>query len=201
MTRPFRLHAVQTTPTGPVRIRSGEACLQGTFFAPAGTPKAIVVIHPATGVPQRYYADFARWLATEKAVAVLTYDFRDFGASARGPLHLSRATMVDWGVHDQTAARRFAAKMFPHTPLWIIGHSLGGFMLPFQPDAGQVAGLITVASGPVHLRDHPWWYKPAAGLLWSPIIGAVSRGLGYLPGKRIGLGADLPIGVYLQWRR
>ncbi|KNG94464.1 hypothetical protein ATO11_08690 [Pseudaestuariivita atlantica] len=182
-------------------MRSGEAVLAGTLFVPRGAPRAIVVMNSATGVPQRYYRAFATWLAEDKGVAVLTYDYRDFGDSARHPMSVSKATMTDWGVHDQQAARDCAAAMFPDLPLWVIGHSLGGFMLPFQRGQGRIAGLITVASGPVHLDDHPWWYRPAARFLWSRTVRAIATMRGYLPGRALRLGADVPLGVYRQWRR
>lgn len=194
--------SVQTTPIGPVRFRSGDKWLHGQFFAPGQTPRAVVVLNPATGVPQRFYRPFAEWLAQTRKVAVLTYDYRDFGASRGGaPMRKSATTMVDWGVHDQQAARDFARTMFPSLPLWVIGHSLGGLTLPFQRNLEDIDRLIAVMSGPVHLHDHPWHYQPMARLFWSWPTRLLVRVLGYFPGRRIGLGADLPKGVFRQWRK
>ncbi len=190
----------EAVPT-EVSFRSGEARLAGTLFHTARPAQAVAILNGATGVPHSYYRHFAAWLAREKGIACLTYDYRDFGASAKGPARTSRATMADWGVHDQFAAREAAARMLPDLPIWVIGHSLGGLALPFQPNPGQVARMITVASGPVHTSDHPWRYQPVARAFWflyGPLLVAT---LGYLPGKALGLGADLPAGVYWQWRR
>ncbi len=148
-----------------VRIASDMATLAGTLFPPIGSPRAAVILHGATGVPARFYAHFARWLAATRDIACLTYDYRDFGASgsARG----SRATMTDWGIHDQQAARDWLRARLPQVPLWVIGHSLGGMMLPYQTGLDGIARVVTVASGAVHVADHPWPYRAFAHAFWS----------------------------------
>jgi len=195
------LNAVEAFPGGqPVEIPVCGTRLRGRLFRPAAAPRAAIVLHAATGVPQRYYRHFVAWLAGE-GYACLTYDYRDFGASAeRHPRH-SRATMADWGIRDQAAAQRTLEKLVPDAPIWVIGHSLGGYMLPLQAGAARVARLITVASGPVHRSDHLYPQRLAAEALWSPPVRALTRALGYLPGRALGLGHDLPAGVYAEWRR
>jgi len=183
-----------------VRFRADRAELSGTLHRPARAPTAVVVLHGATGVPQRFYRHFAAWLA-EQGYACLTYDYRDFGVSAQGPLKGSNATMADWGIQDQSAAQRYLEATFPDVPLWVIGHSLGGLMVPFQDGASRISRLITVASGPVHLRDHPWPYRGVAAAFWYGPGAWATRLLGYLPAKALRMGPDLPAGVYWQWRR
>ncbi len=138
--------------------------LQGRLFRPKGQATTAVVLHGATGVPQSYYRAFAEWLAEERGSVVLTYDYRDFGLSATKRIAASRATMADWGLLDQPAALAALRRAAPDLPVWVIGHSLGGLMLGFQPEMAGVERVITVASGMVELRDHPW-----------PFIGAASR--------------------------
>lgn len=162
-------------------------------------PRLVVQINAATAVPAGYYAGFARWLAAERQAAVLIWDYRDFGASG-DPRH-SGATMADWGVHDAAAARAWLRGRFPDLPLWVIGHSLGGLALPFQPDLGTITRVITVAAGPVHLRDHPWPMRAGIAAMWYGHGRALTALLGYLPGRRLGLGADVPAPVFRQWRR
>lgn len=177
------------------------ATLSGSLFWPEGPARAAVVIHAATGVPQGFYRGFAEWLSAREQAVVLTYDYRDFGASATGPLRQSRATMADWGLHDQAAAQQAVEAACPDVPVWVVGHSLGGLMLSFQPGAARVARLIAVASGPNHVSHHPLWYRPLAWSFWHGHGAAAARMMGYLPGRRIGLGSDLPLGVFHQWRR
>ncbi|MEO0912915.1 MAG: alpha/beta fold hydrolase [Pseudomonadota bacterium] len=191
----------QPIPTSDTVTIAGAAPLTGQLFLPTGAAQAAVVIHGATGIPQSYYRHFAHWLAHRKSVAVLTYDYRDFGASSVTPVARSRATMADWGLHDQQAARDWLSSRFPDAPIWVIGHSLGGFMLPYQKRHTHIARVITVASGPVHVRDHPWHYQVQARLFWYVHGPLLTRLLGYLPAKLSGLGADIPGPVYWQWRR
>ncbi len=190
-----------TVTVEDVSFDSGDHRLQGKLFRPSAEPKAIVILNGATGVPARFYRAFAMWLATEKNLACLTYDYRDFGASAQRSLRQSTATMADWGVHDQQAARDFAVSQVPKAPIWIIGHSLGALCLPFQKELDQISRVIAVASGPVHVREHPWPYQILARLFWFGHAPVATWLAGYMPGKKLGLGADLPAGVYWQWRR
>ncbi|MEL6679985.1 MAG: alpha/beta fold hydrolase, partial [Pseudomonadota bacterium] len=174
--------------------------LTGTFFAPE-SPERAVVIHAATGVPAAFYHPFATWLMESHGARVLTYDYRDFGASATGPAKASRATMADWGVDDQSAALDHLIAGAGELPVWSVGHSLGGFMVPFHARADRLERHIAIASGPAFHWHHPWRFVPQALALWFLIGPPATALLGYLPGRRIGLGADLPAGVYWQWRR
>ncbi len=166
---------------------------------PDAPPKRAILINAATGVRAGFYAPFAAWLAQEHQATVLTWDYRDFGAS--GQPYGSRATMTDWGVHDASAARAFLRARFPDLPLWVIGHSLGGMALPFQTGLQDIARVIAIAAGPVRVRDHPWPFRAQAWALWhlaGPLAGAF---LDHLPGRRLGLGNDLPLPVFRQWKR
>ena len=183
-----------------VNIVSGAFSLKGTLRTPAGLPRMAVVIHGATGVPAWYYGAFAAWLAAEHDAAVLTYDYRDFAASSVAHPRLSKATMSDWGLSDQGAALAELSRRFPDVPLRVIGHSLGALWLAFHEDIGRVDRVVAVASGPAYWLNHPLSYMPAVVWFWwlggPPVVGLT----GYMPG-RLGLGPDLPAGVYWQWRR
>ena len=193
-------HVVPMPVPEPVRFRSGISRLAGTLHRPSRRPRAALLLHGATGVPHRFYRHFAGWAAAERDLAVLTYDYRDFGASASGPVRDSRASMSDWGVHDQAAAQAALERLVPDAPIWVVGHSLGGLCLPFQPGARRVERLVTVASGPVHLSDHPWYYRPAAASFWFGHGAAATALMGHLPAWA-GTGSALPAPVYRQWRR
>ncbi len=185
----------------PVKFPSGTKELSGTLFRPRETPRAAVVLNPATGVPQGYYRHFARWMAADRGLAVLTYDYAGMGASASGPVRDCDATMQSWALIDQPAARKAMRGSVPEAPLWVIGHSLGALMLPMQQDISDIERVIAVASGYVHFRDHPWPYQGLARLFWFGHVPVLTKLLGYTPTKRLGLGEDLPPGAYWQWRK
>lgn len=180
-------------------LADGEP-LAGHFFPAMGQPRAHLVLHGATGVPQRYYSAFAKWAASNR-IGVLTYDYRDFGASLRQPMKLSKATMATWGLVDQAAAEAALLKIAPEGPLWVLGHSLGGLTFSFRSHDPRVERVITVGSGFGHYSDHPWSYRPMVLAFWFGLGPVATRIAGYLPGRRLLLGADLPAGVYWQWRR
>ncbi|AHC99751.1 alpha/beta hydrolase family protein [Leisingera methylohalidivorans] len=184
-----------------LRIAAGDAMLAGRLYHPAGRARAAVVLNGATGVPQRFYRHFARWLAAGQQVACLTYDYRDFGDSARGHPRHSGATMAQWALEDQPAARAELQRHYAGVPLWVIGHSLGAMLMPLQDGLKDVARMIVVAGGLVHHHDHPWPYRALALAFWFGHVPPLVRALGYLPGRAVGFGADLPAGVYWQWRR
>ncbi|MEO0503313.1 MAG: hypothetical protein AAFZ14_08310, partial [Pseudomonadota bacterium] len=95
-------------------FKTGDGAeLVGRLFLPARAPFACIVLNGATGVPQSYYAHFARWLAAERGMACLTYDYRDVGRSWSGPMADSAADMIDWGTSDQLAARYALARAVP----------------------------------------------------------------------------------------
>jgi len=179
--------------------KGGE--LAGMLHRPAGPARAALVLNGATGVPMGYYNRFARWLAQTQDIACLTYDYRDFGQSKSGRLRDSTVTMADWALHDQPAARDEMRRQMPDTPLWVMGHSLGGMMMPLQEGIEDVKRMICVASGLVHHGDHPWPYQALARMFWFGHVPLAVRALGYLPGRLTGFGADLPPQVYWQWRR
>lgn len=183
-----------------LQIEADGARLAGRFYPPQGAASAHLVLHGATGVPQRYYAPFATW-AAEQGVGVLTYDYRDFGESQHRPLRESDATFSDWAVRDQAAAEARLAELAPEGPLWLLGHSLGGLGFPFVRHDVRVTRITTIGAGIGHYSDHPWSYRPKALAFWF-LVGPVGTALaGYLPGSKLLLGADLPAGVYWQWRR
>ncbi len=204
--------ALPAAPTEtPARIAAPNAILRGTLIAPAA-PERAILINAATGVPAAFYRPFALWLAETRRAAVLIWDYRDFAGSAArdtapeapsgaARTRLSRATMTDWGIHDAQAARAWLRAAMPGLPLWLIGHSLGALTLPFQQDLDQIDRLVAVAAGPVDVPDHPWPFRVQAWALWHLAGPLAVAALGYLPGRRLGLGSDLPAGVFRQWRR
>jgi predicted alpha/beta hydrolase len=89
----------------------------------------------------------------------------------------------------------------PGGPLFWLGHSLGGQILPFVPNRESVAKVITVASGSGYWRENSPRLRRFAGLLWYGIVPVTMALWGYFPGQSLRLIGDLPKGVMAQWRR
>ena len=156
--------------------------------------KAVLVL-PATGVPQGYYAKFAAWLA-QQGFRVLTFDDRGIGKSLQGVVRAVRARMRDWALLDAAAAM---AGLEPFSKIFLVGHSFGGQALGLLPAQERIAAALVVGS-----QSGYWRNWPPLGRAWMwPVTHFLLPGLatlhGYFPGSRFGFGEDLPKGVAIEW--
>ncbi|MFS2082296.1 alpha/beta fold hydrolase, partial [Telluria sp. Tellsp99] len=179
---------------------SGSDTIAATLWQ-APDPRAVVLLHPATAVTQRYYEAFAHYLHG-LGLHVLTYDYRGTGRSRPRDLRQCTVTMAEWMEDDNAAVTRWAAARFPGLPLLAVGHSVGGHAIALSSATGMLTAGVLVAShagvtrtirGAVE-RARVWCVMR----LLAPVL---CRVLGYMPGRRIGLGEDLPRTVMLQWSR
>jgi predicted alpha/beta hydrolase len=179
--------------------------LQGRLYGdPAQCPSALLIVS-AMGVPQRFYADFAEWLAAQ-GHAVMTFDYRGVGASRPPQMKHSLKgldTSIDtWAQQDTVAALAWLdAKVAKTTPIHWLGHSLGGQIFGMVPNRERVASVITIGVGTGYwlrqaplVRGYVWW-------LWFVVAPLAMKVCGYFPGKRLKKVGDLPLGVMQQWRR
>ncbi|UUC48248.1 alpha/beta fold hydrolase [Pseudomonas citronellolis] len=189
-----------TTPQ-PREIDNGHGQrLASHWYRPPGEMLGAALIVPAMGVEQRFYGAFANWLA-ERGYLVVTFDYQGMGRSRSGPLREVKANVVDWGRHDCSAVLAAVAEAAQDKPLYWIGHSLGGQILPFVDGRGRITRAFSIASGSGYWRDNTAGLRGRAWLLWHFIAPTVTPLLGYFPGRRLGIVGDLPRGVIEQWRR
>lgn len=179
--------------------------LHGTLHGDAANAKTAVLLAPAMGVPQRFYADFAQWLAAQ-GHAVLCFDYRGIGASRPASQAASlrgfEADVSTWAERDTAAALAFlTAQISPATPLHWIGHSLGGQIVGLVPGHERVASIVTVGCGSGYWLQNAWKLRLYVWWLWFVICPIVMPLAGYFPGKRLKKIGDLPRGVMTQWRR
>jgi predicted alpha/beta hydrolase len=159
-----------------------------------GDGERAVLVMPATGVPQSYYAKFAGYLAG-RGFSVLTFDYRGVGRSRSGDIRGSSARMRDWALLDAAAAFAF----FGAGKVNVVGHSFGGQALGLLPQPERIACALLVGS-----QSGYWRHWPLLGKVWmwpATHLGlpALAKLLGYFPGSRLGFGEDLPRGVALEW--
>ncbi|WP_229421331.1 hypothetical protein [Telluria antibiotica] len=69
----------------PVTISLPDRSTIGATLWQAADARAVVLLHPATAVTQRYYEAFARYLHG-LGMTVLTYDYRGTGRSRQADL-------------------------------------------------------------------------------------------------------------------
>jgi len=196
--QPFTLAATDGFPLGAFLFDPAARSVDATGSA----PRALVLILGATGVRQRYYRDFAGYLASRGFLA-LTFDYRGIGASR--PERFSRslrgftADMMDWGTKDVGGALAWAREHHPDLPLALVGHSFGGQAFGLPPEIPALRAGVHVAAQSGYFRH---WSRGRWKLawLWYVTVPAVVRIFGYLP-RWLGLGEDLPRGVAAQWAR
>jgi predicted alpha/beta hydrolase len=171
--------------------------LAASLFLPRGAKHNTVLINSATAVPRRIYRGFATYLAGRGSV-VLTYDYRGVGGSRPPSLKGFAATMSDWAALDVAAAVTWMRGRYKGMPLAVVGHSFGGQAIGLLPNNDMIARSLLVSAQAGHwaLMTPPENYRVYAMLNYfgRPI----TRLLGYTPGK-LGIGEDLPKGVFLQW--
>ncbi|AJE85006.1 MULTISPECIES: alpha/beta fold hydrolase [Streptomyces] len=171
---------------------------------PEGTPKAVIVLNPAMGVPATYYARFSAQLAGH-GIAVVAAELRGQGASRPRSGRRTRhgyQQLIAHDVPETVAAVR--AHFGPELPLYLLGHSLGGqiSMLYATREHARthVDGLVLVASGTAHFRAYPG-LRRAGVLLFSQSAATLASVWGYWPGHRLGFGGRQPAMLMRDWAR
>lgn len=170
------------------------------WYEPSVAAAGAVLIAPAMGVAQNFYAPLARWLAQQGYRAV-TFDYRGIGHSA--PRHLAGfdTTIRDWAERDCAAVLDAVTESTARTPVFWLGHSLGGQILGMVPNRHHIQKAITVASGSGYWRQVAPRQRLPSLLLWYFAVPLAHKVFGYFPGRKIGVVGDLPKNVMRQWRR
>lgn len=163
-----------------------------------------LVVAGATAVPQRFYARFAQHAAA-RGYTTLTLDYRGIGLSKPATLKGFQMDYLDWARLDLAAAVDAMAGPDPQhpgppVPLFMVGHSFGGHAFGLLPNHKAVARFYTFATG----AGWHGWMPPLEQLrvlmMWRVVGPLLTRWKGYLPWSLVGMGEDLPLDVYRQWR-
>lgn len=185
------------TQTTRISARDGFA-LAATVFTPAEqTPRGTVLINSATAVPRKIYRGFASYLAAH-GFAVVTYDYRGTAGSRPASLKGFAARMRDWAALDVAGAIDHVRQLWPQLPLTVVGHSFGGHAVGLVPNNNEITRALLVASQSGYWRHCMGLEKYRVWLLFRLIAPPVVQLAGYAPG-RLGLGEDLPQGVFREW--
>lgn len=188
-----------TLPAEPVELLTPDCTrLNALRYRPSGLAKARLIVAGATGVPQRFYRAFAQF-ASGQGYDVLTLDYRGIGLSRPGPLRGYQMDYLDWAMEDlATAVDHFADE---NAPLFMVGHSFGGHAFGVLPNHHRVARFYTFATGAGWHGWMPGAERLKVWVMWNLIGPLVTRWKGYLAWSLLGMGEDLPMGVYRDWKR
>lgn len=169
--------------------------LAATHFA--ATSDQFIVMAGATAVPRGFYTRFAEFTQT-RGINVITTDYRGIGDSKYGSLKGFEMEYADWSRYDLAAAVDYAAA---RGKVWLVGHSLGGHAIGQLPRPNELQAAYVCGAG---AGWHRWMPRPEryrAWLLWNLIGPVTTRIYGYNPMSKLGMGEDLPMGVYRDWRK
>lgn len=186
-------------PHIPIPCEDGFT-LNGTLFIPEKTPKAAVMIAPATGIKQGFYKAFANYLSQNGFVAI-TYDNRGIGASVGKSINASNPSLTHWGVLDMTAVLECLKLRFPSLEYHLVGHSAGGQLVGLMKNARELKSMFTYASSSGSLKHMKYPYKIKASFFLNFFIPVSNFIFGHTKSNWVGMGAPLPKEVGREWTR
>jgi len=161
--------------------------------------KGIVLVHPATAVPERLYFAFAKYIA-ERGLIAVTYSYRGIDGSRPSSLRGFRARMRDWADLDVEGVTRWACTHYPSLPLYAVGHSFGGQAIGLCESSNLLRAAVQVASHAGAMRVvKNRRERTRVTLLMHWLAPPLARLVGYMPGSHLGIGEDLPKDVLLEW--
>lgn len=164
----------------------------------ATTSRPVVIINAATSVRCQYYARFAEHLFNAGA-DVLTYDYRGIGLSRTGPIEQLEAGWIEWGQRDFEAVLQYVISEFSNQPIHVVGHSVGGVLVGLAPSNHRISRVFTMGAQHAYWPDYLAHKRLGMWLKWHCFMPAVTRLMGYFPGKRLGWLEDTPAGVVRDW--
>jgi predicted alpha/beta hydrolase len=204
------MNAKSTADQQPERLTLHAAdgyALTALRYPSHGPEHARLIVAGATGVPQGFYRRFAEYAAA-RGYTVLTLDYRGIGQSAPASLRGFRMDYLDWGRLDLAAAVDAMASAndvdasapSARVPLYMVGHSYGGHAFGLLPNHDRVDGLYTFATGAGWHGWMPPLERLRVKLMWNVIGPLLTRWKGCLAWSKLGMGEDLPLDVYRQWK-
>ncbi|HJR89242.1 MAG TPA: alpha/beta fold hydrolase [Aeromicrobium sp.] len=173
--------------------------LSVTVFEPVRQLRGVALVASAMATPATFYTAFARRLS-EHGIRTVTFDYRT-AVGTPSEMRREDADVDRWSA-DAAAVLAAVADDADRdgVPVTWIGHSLGGQVVPFV-DHHRLAAIIMIAAGDGYWRRNAPALRRKVPFLWWVVAPIATALAGYFPGRRLGLGGDLPAGVLRQWSR
>lgn len=177
------------SPARQFHYTSADDCQHHLHFFSAANPyphSPIVLLFPALGIQASSYFKLSESFNQQNIHFACT-DLRGNGALHKKPSWRYNFGFQEILQQDWPAAINTLKEHYPESPIYIMGHSLGGQLsvcfAALNPK--MVAGVIMVAAGTAHYKachhQKRAYFKAQASTLLSHLAG-------YLPGKIMGLG-------------
>jgi len=164
----------------------------------AQKPIGMIIVASAAGVPQKFYRKFSEYAASQN-FDVVTFDYRGIGKSAPPSLKGFAADFCDWAQKDLTALVEELSKQ--SLPLFYVGHSFGGHALGLIGNHRYLRAAYLFGLGAGWHGWMPIFEQFRVQLLWHVVAPVLISYQKYLGWSALGMGEDLPLGVYQQWKR
>lgn len=180
-------------------LTSDGISLHLTIFNKSDHPKAIVIFNAATAITQSYYYPLARYLS-RKNFCCICWDYRGIGKSAKGSVKGLDYSLHQWGALDFSAVVQYAYSLFPNLKIIVFAHSIGGIIPGFCKDLNLVHGIIGHGVQTAYWKDWKFPQKYQLYLQWHIFLPLITWLFGYFPGRKLGLGTDIPPGYIRHWQ-
>jgi predicted alpha/beta hydrolase len=173
--------------------------LAATLYAPERPAQQtqFVAIGCATAVPRGFYKRFCEYAASLGLHAIVC-DYRGIGGSKYVPLRGFKMNYADWSALDLAAVVDYAKE---RGDTYLVGHSLGGHAIGQLPEPHALKAAYICGGG----AGWHGWMPPVerikVQILWNVLGPAATTLLGYQPMSKFGIGEDIPLGVYRDWKR
>lgn len=171
-----------------------------TRFEPKLSKNKMLVIVPATGVPQYFYFKIAIFFA-ENGYYSYTFDYSGIGksGSSKALLKAHKGGLKSWGSIDLFGIINNLKKRHPQATLHLMTHSIGGQIIGFNPNYKAIDKIVLVASQCGYWRSFKGLHQVKLLFFWGFLIPMFSKTLGYFPAKKLGLFENLPGKMALEW--
>ncbi len=192
-------------PSQDITLNAADGyALAATLYTPqvalldATTRRAqYIVIGCATAVPRGFYKRFCEYAASLGLYALVA-DYRGIGDSKPASLKGFVMDYADWSVLDLGAVVQYA---HARGEVYLVGHSLGGHAIGQLPDPSMLKAAFLCGAGAGWAGWMPFSERIKVWILWNVLGPIATAWLGYQPMSKFGLGEDIPLGVYRDWKR
>ncbi|MEM7335317.1 MAG: alpha/beta fold hydrolase [Chloroflexota bacterium] len=165
-----------------------------------GSGQKVVIVNPATAVPQGLYRRFATFLMTH-GFRVITYDYRGIADSAPDSLRGFQATFSEWGLLDMQGVLDWVWAEYEPTSLVMVGHSAGGQLLGMLKGNERIDTAVTMSSQSGYWGLQGGNQPLIVRFQVTVLMPLIARTFGYFPWSKLGSAEDLPLGAALEWCR